>query len=44
MVVNKGRDFSTARPDITHQCLLMLFDSPLNRLVYQYYYYYFYLL
>jgi len=26
-----GRDFSTARPDITHQCLLMLFDSPLNR-------------
>ena len=26
-----NRDFSTARPDITHQCLLMLFDSPLNR-------------
>lgn len=26
-----GRDFSTARPDITHQCLLMLMDSPLNR-------------
>lgn len=26
-----GRDFSTARPDITHQCLLMLLDSPLNR-------------
>eukprot|EP00088_Acartia_fossae_P007985 TRINITY_DN1375_c0_g1_i1.p2 TRINITY_DN1375_c0_g1~~TRINITY_DN1375_c0_g1_i1.p2 ORF type:complete len:236 (-),score=48.60 TRINITY_DN1375_c0_g1_i1:888-1595(-) len=31
-LLNKsGRDFSTARPDITHQCLLMLFDSPLNR-------------
>jgi len=31
-ILNKsGRDFSTARPDITHQCLLMLFDSPLNR-------------
>jgi len=26
-----GRDFSTARPDITHQSLLMLLDSPLNR-------------
>lgn len=26
-----GRDFSSARPDITHQCLLMLMDSPLNR-------------
>jgi len=26
-----NRDFSTARPDITHQCLLMLLDSPLNR-------------
>jgi len=26
-----GRDLSSARPDITHQCLLMLFDSPLNR-------------
>lgn len=26
-----GRDFSSARPDITHQSLLMLFDSPLNR-------------
>ena len=26
-----GRDFSTSRPDITHQCLLMLMDSPLNR-------------
>ena len=26
-----GRDLSTARPDITHQTLLMLLDSPLNR-------------
>ena len=26
-----NRDFGTARPDITHQCLLMLLDSPLNR-------------
>ena len=26
-----GKDFSDARPDITHQCLLMLLDSPLNR-------------
>ena len=26
-----NRDFSTARPDITHQSLLMLLDSPLNR-------------
>lgn len=26
-----GRDFTAARPDITHQCLLMLLDSPLNR-------------
>ena len=26
-----GRDFSSARPDITHQSLLMLLDSPLNR-------------
>ncbi|ESN91170.1 hypothetical protein HELRODRAFT_90376 [Helobdella robusta] len=25
------RDISTCRPDITHQCLLMLMDSPLNR-------------
>ncbi|CAF1590616.1 unnamed protein product, partial [Didymodactylos carnosus] len=25
------RDPSQARPDITHQCLLMLLDSPLNR-------------
>ncbi|CAG0881923.1 unnamed protein product [Cyprideis torosa] len=26
-----GRDASTCRPDITHQCLMMLLDSPLNR-------------
>uniref|UniRef100_UPI00358E67A0 ribosomal RNA small subunit methyltransferase NEP1-like n=1 Tax=Myxine glutinosa TaxID=7769 RepID=UPI00358E67A0 len=26
-----GRDPCVARPDITHQCLLMLMDSPLNR-------------
>ncbi|EDW30780.1 GL13401 [Drosophila persimilis] len=25
------RDPGSCRPDITHQCLLMLFDSPLNR-------------
>lgn len=27
----RGRDISSARPDITHQCLMMLLDSPLNR-------------
>ncbi|CAG0924495.1 unnamed protein product [Notodromas monacha] len=26
-----GRTAGSARPDITHQCLLMLMDSPLNR-------------
>jgi len=26
-----NRDIASARPDITHQCLLMLMDSPLNR-------------
>ncbi|KAK2708664.1 ribosomal RNA small subunit methyltransferase NEP1-like [Artemia franciscana] len=26
-----NRDPATVRPDITHQCLLMLMDSPLNR-------------
>ncbi len=26
-----GRDLTSARPDIAHQCLLMLMDSPLNR-------------
>ena len=31
ILARNNRDFSTARPDITHQCLLMLFDSPLNR-------------
>ena len=31
LLSKNGRDFSTARPHITHQCLLMLFDSPLNR-------------
>ncbi|KAH7938647.1 hypothetical protein HPB51_028835 [Rhipicephalus microplus] len=25
------KDPAFCRPDITHQCLLMLFDSPLNR-------------
>lgn len=31
LLSRSGRDFSTARPDITHQSLLMLLDSPLNR-------------
>ena len=31
ILTRNGREFSSARPDITHQCLLMLFDSPLNR-------------
>ncbi|KAA8490776.1 Ribosomal RNA small subunit methyltransferase NEP1 [Porphyridium purpureum] len=26
-----GRDLADCRPDITHQCLLALFDSPLNK-------------
>ena len=26
-----NRDISSCRPDITHQCLLNLMDSPLNR-------------
>ncbi|KAI4458002.1 nep1/mra1 [Holotrichia oblita] len=26
-----NRDVGSCRPDITHQCLLMLLDSPLNR-------------
>ena len=26
-----GRDIASARPDISHQCLMMLLDSPLNR-------------
>ncbi|KAJ8945812.1 hypothetical protein NQ314_009034 [Rhamnusium bicolor] len=28
---SNNRDPGSCRPDITHQCLLMLFDSPLNR-------------
>ncbi|XP_066245085.1 ribosomal RNA small subunit methyltransferase NEP1 [Euwallacea similis] len=28
---SNNRDVGTCRPDITHQCLLMLLDSPLNR-------------
>ncbi|VDO01577.1 unnamed protein product [Rodentolepis nana] len=31
-IVRAGRDVATVRPDITHQCLLMLMDSPLNRM------------
>eukprot|EP00727_Mastigamoeba_balamuthi_P014518 m51a1_g9691 putative ribosomal rna small subunit methyltransferase nep1 (229) ;mRNA; f:1339596-1340506 len=27
----RKRDFTEARPDITHSCLLMLLDSPLNK-------------
>lgn len=28
---NNNRDVGSCRPDIVHQSLLMLFDSPLNR-------------
>ncbi|KAL4616754.1 ribosomal RNA small subunit methyltransferase NEP1 [Arapaima gigas] len=31
MIIKDGRDPGSIRPDITHQCLLMLMDSPLNR-------------
>ncbi|XP_020359319.2 ribosomal RNA small subunit methyltransferase NEP1 [Oncorhynchus kisutch] len=31
MIIKSGRDPGKIRPDITHQCLLMLMDSPLNR-------------
>ena len=31
MLTKHGRDVSAARPDITHQSLMMLLDSPLNR-------------
>ncbi|XP_068115508.1 ribosomal RNA small subunit methyltransferase NEP1 [Hyperolius riggenbachi] len=31
ILVKNGRDPGEVRPDITHQCLLMLLDSPLNR-------------
>jgi rRNA small subunit pseudouridine methyltransferase Nep1 len=30
-IIKFKKDPSTCRPDILHQCLLMLFDSPLNR-------------
>lgn len=30
-IVKNGQDISEVRPDIVHQCLLMLLDSPLNR-------------
>ncbi|KAL3319387.1 18S rRNA pseudouridine methyltransferase [Cichlidogyrus casuarinus] len=30
-ILKANRDISAIRPDITHQCLLMLLDSPLNR-------------
>ncbi|KAH8874534.1 Ribosomal RNA small subunit methyltransferase NEP1 [Schistosoma japonicum] len=30
-ILKSGIDIATVRPDITHQCLLMLLDSPLNR-------------
>ena len=30
-IIKHGRDVSSCRPDITHQCLMMLLDSPLNR-------------
>lgn len=31
MLRKGGREHEPCRPDITHQCLLMLFDSPLNK-------------
>lgn len=30
-ILDRGMDPSDIRPDIIHQCLLMLLDSPLNR-------------
>ncbi|GAA36708.1 essential for mitotic growth 1 [Clonorchis sinensis] len=30
-ILKSGQDLSDVRPDIVHQCLLMLLDSPLNR-------------
>lgn len=30
-LTKNGREVSSARPDISHQCLMMLLDSPLNR-------------
>ncbi|GMG39510.1 unnamed protein product [Ambrosiozyma monospora] len=31
LIRKMGRDISEARPDITHQCLLTLLDSPINK-------------
>lgn len=31
VLAKMGRDIADARPDITHQCLLTLLDSPLNK-------------
>ncbi|TDL15804.1 Nep1-domain-containing protein [Rickenella mellea] len=31
ILARTGRDIADARPDITHQCLLTLLDSPLNK-------------
>ncbi|SNX87954.1 related to EMG1 - Protein required for ribosome biogenesis [Melanopsichium pennsylvanicum] len=31
VLAKMGRDIAEARPDITHQCLLTLLDSPLNK-------------
>ena len=31
VLAKMGRDISEARPDLTHQCLLTLLDSPLNK-------------
>jgi len=31
ILLKHGRELGTARPDICHQTLLALFDSPLNR-------------
>merc|ERR1711939_559607 len=31
VLAKMGRDIAHARPDITHQCLLTLLDSPLNK-------------
>lgn len=31
VLARMGRDIAEARPDITHQCLLTLLDSPLNK-------------
>ncbi|KAF4681872.1 18S rRNA pseudouridine methyltransferase [Perkinsus olseni] len=31
ILAKSGKDISSYRPDITHQCLMMLLDSPLNK-------------